>query len=63
MTKLRTLAMSLGRYLNGVLGGDKYTTYLRHHKNTHPETAPMSEREFWRDYRDWQERNPQGRCC
>lgn len=56
-------ARSFVRYFEGVLGADKYRVYLAHQARTHPGTAPMTEREFWRDYTDWQEKNPQGRCC
>ncbi len=56
-------ARSFVRYFEGVLGADKYRVYLEHQARTHPGAQPMSEREFWRDYTDWQERNPQGRCC
>ncbi|MBP2388468.1 uncharacterized short protein YbdD (DUF466 family) [Paeniglutamicibacter kerguelensis] len=51
------------RFFEGVLGADKYRVYLEHQARTHPGVPPMSEREFWRDYTDWQEKNPQGRCC
>lgn len=50
-------------YLEGVMGADAYRRYLEHQKRTHPEEKPMSEREFWRDHMDWQDKNPQGRCC
>ena len=56
-------ARSLVRYLEGVLGADKYRVYLEHQARTHPDVQPMGEREFWRDYADWQDKNPQGRCC
>ena len=56
-------ARGLVRYLEGVLGADKYRVYLEHQARTHPGVAPMGERDFWRDYTDWQEKNPQGRCC
>jgi len=54
---------SLREFVEGVLGADKYRGYLAHHARTHPGEPPMTEREFWRDYADWQDRNPQGRCC
>lgn len=54
---------SFVRYFEGVLGADKYRVYLQHQARTHPGATPMTEREFWRDYTDWQEKNPQGRCC
>lgn len=57
------IARGIVRYLEGVLGADKYRVYLEHQSRTHPGVAPMGEREFWRDYSDWQEKNPQGRCC
>lgn len=56
-------ARGIARYFEGVLGADKYRVYLEHQARTHPGVSPMGEREFWRDYTDWQEKNPQGRCC
>jgi uncharacterized short protein YbdD (DUF466 family) len=50
-------------YLRGVLGADAYQRYLEHHTRTHPDTEPLSERAFWKDKMDWEDRNPQGRCC
>ncbi|NKX56329.1 YbdD/YjiX family protein [Arthrobacter mobilis] len=50
-------------YVKAVLGEDAYQVYLDHHRRVHPGTEPMSEREFWRDKMDRQDRNPQGRCC
>jgi uncharacterized short protein YbdD (DUF466 family) len=50
-------------FLRGVLGEDAYQHYLEHHARTHPHAEPMSERQFWKDRMDWQDRNPQGRCC
>ena len=62
-------------YLKGLLGEDAYEKYVAHHTagadgvacerdaaggTPHP---LMTEREFWRDQTDRQERNPQGRCC
>lgn len=51
------------RFVDGVLGADKYQHYLEHHQRHHPDQQPMNEREFWKDYTDWQEKNPEGRCC
>jgi uncharacterized short protein YbdD (DUF466 family) len=51
------------RYLAGVLGADAYAKYLEHHKAAAHGTAPLTEREFWRDRTDRQDSNPQGRCC
>ncbi|HRO29708.1 MULTISPECIES: YbdD/YjiX family protein [Micrococcaceae] len=67
---LRTLAASLTTawrstvwFLRGVLGADAYQHYLAHQARVHPGVEPMSERAFWKDRMDWQDRNPQGRCC
>lgn len=51
------------RFGNGVLGADKYERYLEYHRATGSVEAPMTEREFWRDYQDWQDAHPEGRCC
>ncbi|RKQ33635.1 YbdD/YjiX family protein [Kocuria tytonis] len=51
------------RFGNGVLGADRYERYLQYHRATGSEAEPMTEREFWRDYQDWQDAHPEGRCC
>jgi uncharacterized short protein YbdD (DUF466 family) len=56
---------SVGWFFRGVMGADAYEKYLDHHFSSpdaldHP---PMTEREFWWDRDDRQDRNPQGRCC
>lgn len=50
-------------YVEGVLGADAYARYLEHHRASGCTSAPMSERQFWRDQFDRQDRQPQGRCC
>lgn len=50
-------------YLRGVLGADAYAKYLEHHRACGHPSAPLTEREFWRDRTDRQDTNPQGRCC
>lgn len=52
-------------YLRGMLGADAYDKYLEFHESAHGADGhpPMSEREFWWDRDDRQDRNPQGRCC
>lgn len=50
-------------YLRAVMGADAYDRYRAHLAVNHPDAEPMTEREFWRDYMAWQDRNPQGRCC
>ncbi|MEV7651568.1 MULTISPECIES: YbdD/YjiX family protein [Kocuria] len=51
------------RFGNGVLGADKYEHYVQYHRASGCGTPLMTEREFWRDYQDWQEAHPEGRCC
>ncbi|CAL8896647.1 hypothetical protein KVA01_21230 [Kocuria varians] len=51
------------RFGNGVLGADRYERYLQYHRASGSGSEPMSEREFWRDYQDWQDAHPEGRCC
>lgn len=50
-------------YFEGMLGADAYRKYLEHHERTHPGHAPLTERQFWREKMDWEDKNPQGRCC
>nr|WP_105035552.1 YbdD/YjiX family protein [Cryobacterium aureum] len=59
-------------YLKGVLGEDAYEKYVAHHASEcetdaevggHAEHPLLTEREFWRDQTDRQDKNPQGRCC
>lgn len=50
-------------FVNGLTGQNAYQAYLAHHARTGCASPPMSEREYWRHRSDWQDRNPQGRCC
>jgi len=50
-------------YARGVIGADAYDRYLEHHQRSGCPAAPMTEREFWRDKTDRQQRNPTSRCC
>ncbi|WP_426185590.1 YbdD/YjiX family protein [Microbacterium sp. TWP3-1-2b2] len=67
---LRTLAAFVARsgrgirwYMRNLMGDSAYETYLAHHGRRHPDVTPMTEREFWRDRMDEQDRNPGARCC
>jgi len=66
---LRRGARSAVWYLKAMLGEDAYEKYVAHHAAGHAADpagaahAVMTEREFWRDQTDRQDRNPQGRCC
>lgn len=50
-------------YMTSLMGDNAYATYLAHHKRHHPGVAPLSERQFWRERMDDQDRNPGARCC
>ena len=52
-----------GKFFKGILRADAYQKYLEHMARVHPDQTPASERDFWRERYDWEERNPQGRCC
>ena len=73
---VRRSAGGLAWFVRGMLREDAYEKYLAHVEAEHggaehagTETVAkgggrvMTEREFWRDMSDRQERNPQGRCC
>lgn len=67
---LRTLFGALGRagrgirwYITNLMGDRAYETYLAHHRRHHPDEEPLTEREFWRQKMDNQDRNPGARCC
>lgn len=62
-TALATVWRNTVWFLRGVLGADAYQHYLAHQGRVHPGAEPMSERAFWKDKMDWEDRNPQGRCC
>lgn len=45
------------------MGDRAYETYVTHQRARHPGIAVISEREFWRQKMDDQDRNPGARCC
>ena len=50
-------------YITNLMGDTAYATYTAHHRAHHPDEPPMTERQFWRDRMDEQDRNPGARCC
>ncbi|OFT24429.1 MULTISPECIES: YbdD/YjiX family protein [unclassified Arthrobacter] len=52
-----------GRFFSGVVGADKYHRYVEHFQRVHPGEEPLSEKEWWRQYHDFQDKNPGARCC
>ncbi|WP_447652688.1 YbdD/YjiX family protein [Microbacterium sufflavum] len=69
-TPLRALWSALGRagrgirwYMTTLMGDTAYATYVAHHHRHHPDEEPLTERQFWRQRMDDQDRNPGARCC
>jgi uncharacterized short protein YbdD (DUF466 family) len=63
---VRQGVLGVSWFVKGVLREDAYEKYLAHAAAEHSGEGRehvMTEREFWRDVTDRQERNPQGRCC
>ncbi|KAA9153837.1 YbdD/YjiX family protein [Microbacterium lushaniae] len=54
---------SIRWYVTTLMGDRAYDTYVAHLRVHHPAQQPMTEREFWRDRLDRQDRNPGARCC
>lgn len=50
-------------YITELMGDGAYRVYLEHHSLRHPGEDPLSERVFWRERMDAQDRNPGARCC
>jgi uncharacterized short protein YbdD (DUF466 family) len=50
-------------YLTTLMGDRAYDTYVAHHRAHHPTDPPLTERQFWRQKMDDQDRNPGARCC
>ena len=50
-------------YLTTLMGDNAYATYVAHQRRHHPNAAVPTEREFWRQRMDDQDRNPGARCC
>nr|WP_292892826.1 YbdD/YjiX family protein [Microbacterium sp.] len=45
------------------MGDRAYEVYVAHHRIHHPDVPPLTERRFWRQRSDDQDRNPGARCC
>lgn len=50
-------------YMTTLMGDTAYATYVAHQRRHHPDEPPLSERRFWRERMDAQDRNPGARCC
>lgn len=67
MRAMLDLVLRTGRgirwYMTTLMGDTAYATYVAHQRRVHPDEEPMSERQFWRQKMDDQDRNPGARCC
>jgi uncharacterized short protein YbdD (DUF466 family) len=50
-------------YVKELVGENDYERYVTHLRRHHPETRPMSRREFERAKLDRMDTDPQARCC
>lgn len=66
-TRAGHAALRAGRavrwYVTSLMGDTAYATYLAHHGRAHPGEPALTERQFWRERMDDQDRNPGARCC
>ncbi|GAB3603102.1 YbdD/YjiX family protein [Microbacterium aureliae] len=60
---LRRAAGGIRWYITTLMGDRAYEVYVAHQRAHHPGGPVMSERAFWRDRMDAQDRNPGARCC
>lgn len=67
MRAMLDLVLRTGRgirwYMTTLMGDTAYATYAAHQRRVHPNEEPMTERQFWRQKMDDQDRNPGARCC
>ena len=59
----RYLTRSLAQSLRLMVGLPDYDAYLGHMQRTHPERAPMSYEEFFRERLEARYGSGKGRCC
>ena len=50
-------------YITTLMGDSAYATYVANQRRQHPDEEPLTERQFWRQRMDDQDRNPGARCC
>lgn len=63
LARLRRAGAAVHWYITELMGDSAYRVYREHHERHHPGVAPLSERAFWREKMDAQDRNPGARCC
>ncbi len=63
LAHVRRVCRGIRWYFGTLMGDSAYATYVAHHRRTHPGEEPLSEKQFWRQKMDDQDRNPGARCC
>ena len=61
--RVRSAASGIRWYMSTLMGDRAYEVYVAHHRAHHPDAPVPSERQFWCDRMDEQDRNPGARCC
>lgn len=46
-----------------LMGDNDYRNYVEHLRRRHPETSPVTERDYWRQRHAAADANPGARCC
>ncbi|WP_020206270.1 MULTISPECIES: YbdD/YjiX family protein [Cupriavidus] len=63
LEQLGTVGRYLGQSLRLMVGLPDYQTYVAHMESIHPDRAPMSYEEFFRERQEARYGGGQGKCC
>ncbi|CAG2132391.1 YbdD/YjiX family protein [Cupriavidus sp. WKF15] len=63
LEQLGTMGRYLGQSLRLMVGLPDYQTYVAHMESTHPDRAPMTYEEFFRERQEARYGGGQGKCC
>nr|WP_231637266.1 YbdD/YjiX family protein [Microbacterium sp. No. 7] len=63
LARLTAVGRGIRWYITTLMGDNAYATYVAHQRRHHPGEELPTERQFWRQRMDEQDRNPGARCC
>lgn len=63
LDQIGTMGRYLGQSLRLMVGLPDYQTYVAHMASTHPDRAPMTYEEFFRERQEARYGGGQGKCC
>jgi len=63
LEQLGTMGRYLGQSLRLMVGLPDYQTYVAHMESAHPDRAPMTYEEFFRERQQARYGGGQGKCC